>query len=236
MKFAIIDDHQIYLQILSERVSTVCKRYDIDFTIKCYDAPALLYDDNYLTSFDVVLLDIDMPHINGIELANKINRCKSSKDVPYIIFVSGMDHLVFEALNQFPYTFVRKSQLENLDKCILNIDREIKNSPAYSIKTGRTSVVVKIEKIICLEKEGNYVNFYTTDGVYQERSLIDDKQKDLAQYGFIRPHIGALVNANHIIEINSNHLRLSNSKEISISRTYKKETKEKYQEWLVRMK
>ena len=44
------------------------------------------------------------------------------------------------------------------------------------------------------------------------------------------------IQANYIAEINSNYLRLKNGKEMSISRTYKKEIKDKYNEWVVRMK
>ena len=104
------------------------------------------------------------------------------------------------------------------------------------MKIGRTTKLIEIDKIIYLEKQGNYVDIYTTEEVLQERSLIDDKYKDLAKFGFLRPHIGAIVNANYITDINSNYLRLSTGKEMSISRTYKKEIKAKYQEWLVKMK
>lgn len=236
MKIAIIDDQQVFLDELKERISTLCKHFNFECEIKCYDSPALIKDEDYLTKFEIILLDIDMPHINGIKLAREINRHRHSQIIPYIIFVSAMDFLVFEALEQFPYSFVRKSHLEDLDKCILNIHNMRKKSPVYSVKMGRTAKLIELDKTMYLEKNGNYVNFYTTEGMYQERSLIDDKYRDLSQYGFIRPHIGAIANANFITEINSNYIRLKNGKEIPISRTYKKEVKEKYYEWLVRVK
>ncbi len=236
MKIAIIDDEPLFLEEIEKRITKVCNQFEVELKIECYDSPMLIIDEDDFSAFDIVLLDIDMPNVNGIEIAKQINRTRHSEMLPYIIFVSAMDNLVFDALKQFPYSFVRKTHLEELDKCVLNIYKKLKNSPVYAVKIGRTTKLVELEKTIYLEKQGNYVYFYTTEGVLQERSLIDDKYRDLAQYGFVRPHVGAIVNAKYITDINSNFLRLANGKEMSISRTYKKEIKAKFQEWLVKMK
>ncbi len=236
MRIAIVDDESMYLEEIEKRITDVCNQYNIEHKIECYKSPVLIIDEDDFSAFDIVLLDIDMPGMNGIELAKQINRTRHSETLPYIIFVSAMDNLVFDALKQFPYSFVRKTHLEELDKCILNIYKKLKDSPVYAVKIGRTTKLIEIEKIIYLEKQGNYVDIITTEEVLHERSLIDEKYKDLAKFWFLRPHVGAIVNANYITDINSNYLRLSNGKEMSISRTYKKEIKAKYQEWLVKMK
>ncbi len=236
MRIAIVDDESLYLEEIQKRITDVCNQYNIKHKIECYKSPMLIIDEDDFSAFDIVLLDIDMPGINGIELAKQINRTRRSETLPYIIFVSAMDNLVFDALKQFPYSFVRKTHLEELDKCVLNIYKKLKNSPVYALKIGRTTKLIELSKTIYLEKQGNYVDIITTEEILHERSLIDDKYKDLAQFGFVRPHVGAIVNANYITDINSNYLRLSNGKEMSISRTYKKEIKAKYQEWLVKMK
>lgn len=236
MKIAIIDDEQIFLKQIEERVIAICNNNNFEYDIKCYGSPTRIPNDEDFAEFDVVLLDIDMPGINGIELASKINKRRRSITIPYIIFVTAMDNMVFEALEQFPYSFVRKTHLEDIDKCILNIHKMRTLSPVYSVKIGRTTKLIELDKTIYLEKQGNYVNFYTTEGIFQERSLIDDKYNALSQFGFIRPHVGAIANANYITEFNNSFLRLRNGKEMSISRTYKREVTEKYHEWLVRMK
>ena len=236
MRIAIVDDDQLFLEEIEKCVRLVCDQFSHEYKIKCYESPMLLVDEDDFSGVDIVLLDIDMPGINGIELAAQINKNRRSEIIPYIIFVSAMDNLVFEALKQFPYSFVRKSHLQDIKKCIANIYAKRQVSPVYAVKIGRTTKLVELDKIIYLEKQGNYVNFYTIEGVLQERSLIDNKYKDLSQYGFVRPHVGAIVNPKYISDINSNFLRLTNGIEMSISRTYKKEMKVKYQDWLVRMK
>lgn len=236
MKIAIIDDDSRYLELIRERVEFACKKIDADskFSIKCFSSPLSVDETEDYFAFDVIFLDIDMPGLNGIELAQMINKNRYSNSVPYIIFVSAMDNLVFEALQQFPYSFVRKSALKDIDKCIANIHKMRKHSPVYGVKIGRSTRFIELDKTIYLEKLGNYVTFYTEDGVFQERSLIDEKYNDLVQFGFVRPHIGAIANADYIIEINSDCVVLKNGTELQISRNFKKEFKDKYHKWLVR--
>ena len=235
MNFAVIDDDFVFLRDLEKHVIKICNINQVECKIRAYQDAMSFLDDKKAQACDVIFLDIDMPGINGIELAKQINDARISNTIPYIIFVSAMDNLVFDALQQFPYSFVRKSHLEDVEKCILNIAKMRKSSPVYAIKEGRTTKLIELEKTLYLEKQGNYVYFYTTDGVYQERSLIEDKYKDLEHYGFLRPHVGAIVNAMCIKEINSNYLRLTNGKEISISRNYKNEIKKKHFEWIARL-
>ncbi len=234
MRIAIVDDDHLFLDKIEKLVATVCDRFEQEYKIKCYESPMLLMDEEDFSSFDIVLLDIDMPGINGIELAGQINKGRRSETVPYIIFVSAMDNLVFDALKQYPYSFVRKSHLDDIEECVTNIHKIRQASPVYAVKVGRATKLIELDKIIYLEKQGNYVNFYTIEEMLQERSLIDNKYKDLVQYGFVRPHVGAVVNARYIANIDSNCLYLTNGKEISISRTYKKEFRAKHQEWLIR--
>ena len=125
MRIAIVDDESMYLEEIEKRITDVCNQYNIEHKIECYKSPVLIVDEDDFSAFDIVLLDIDMPGINGIELAKQINRTRRSETLPYIIFVSAMDNLVFDALKQFPYSFVRKTHLEELDKCILNIYKKL---------------------------------------------------------------------------------------------------------------
>ena len=50
---------------------------------------------------------------DGITIAKKINELKFESEFPYFIFVTSHDELVFEALNSIPYSFIRKSDVNN---------------------------------------------------------------------------------------------------------------------------
>lgn len=234
MKFAIIDDDLIFAKDLYKYILSICGDKDITPSVKTFNPDEAVKNLSSLINFDVIFLDIEMPEISGTDLAEKINLLRGTNSTPYIIFVTGKDNLVFEALKKLPYSFVRKSHLEDIDICIETLSKKISATPMYNIKIGRDIKSLEIKNIIYLEKKGNYTAFYTTEGIFRERAIIDDKQKDLKEHGFLRPHIGYLVNAAHITEFSGSFVGLSCGKEVTISRNYKKSLKEEFNEWMVK--
>lgn len=236
LNFAIVDDDKVFSQNLQEYITSFCKREGISASVSITDPESLFLGERAPFIYDVVFLDIDMPQLSGIELAHKLNSIKPVDGTPYIIFVTGQDNMVFEALQTFPYSFVRKSHLAEIESCIKNLEVRLHSNPTYAIKTGRDIKITEIKNIIYLEKQGNYTAFVTTNGTFQERSSIDEKFIELKNSGFIRPHIGSLVNAAHITDFSGSSLTLSNGQEIAISRSYKRSAKEDFNEWLVKAK
>lgn len=234
MNFAIVDDDKAFSQSLQKHITDFCQKEGITSSVSITDPESLFLGEGAPFIYDVILLDIEMPEISGIEIADKLNSIKPVSGAPYIIFVTARENLVFDALQTFPYSFVRKSHLFELDNCIRNIFAKLRSTPTYAIKTGREIKIAEISSIIYLEKQGNYTSFYTNTGVFQERTTIDEKYKELKEHGFLKLHIGALVNAAHITDFNGTSLRLSCGKEIAISRSYRHSVKEEFNEWLVK--
>ena len=236
MNVLIIDDDRNYHRILEKKVTEICQAIDIPLTVRCIDLPYASEEENRYLHSDVILLDIDMPKISGIELASRINSLKGNAEKPYIIFVTSMDGLVFEALREQPYSFVRKDHLDDLAPCLLRIHEKLQLSDSYTIKVGRDMVSLPFRELIYLEKSGNYVVFYTVNGEYRERTTIDEKEVDLKPYSFLRPHIGFLVNPAYIAEQLPESLRLNNGVIIPVSKRYRKEIKREFYEWMVSRK
>lgn len=236
MKIAIIDDDLLFARNLNTYVSGLCSLHDSLYSVTTVTPDEAEASPEVLLSYDVIFLDIEMPKLSGIELAEKINTLRGANSTPCIIFVTARDNLVFDALKKFPYSFIRKSHLEEIENCLESLFEKISNTPTYSIKIGRDIKSLEIKNIIYLEKQGNYTAFYTANGIFQERSVIDEKQRDLRQYGFLRPNIGHLVNAAHITDFSATTLRLSCGKEVNVSRNYKQSLKAEFNEWLVKTK
>ncbi|MCM1193508.1 MAG: response regulator [Butyrivibrio sp.] len=68
-----------------------------------------LYEAACRDSFDLLFLDIEMPGMNGFELAEKLCReCPGT----YLVFVSAYENLVFNVFEYDSIWFVRKGNLE----------------------------------------------------------------------------------------------------------------------------
>lgn len=233
MNILIIDDDQIFLNSLKQTVIEVCSKEDIPIKVSTEDDPVCVIEEEKYKHSDIILLDIDMPDVSGIEIASQINDRKGKSEKPVIIFVTNREELVFDALKEQPYSFVRKSHIEDLTACLLKIRDKISSADIYSIKTGRGIDNLFINDIIYLEKKNNYVHFHTEVGTYRERTNIESKLSDLSSYGFLRPQIGYIVNVRYIEEVQKNTVLLSNGKEVPLSKKYRKSIKQDFYEWMV---
>lgn len=234
MRFAIVDDDIIFAENLKRHIILLCEKNEYNVKIKCFNEANSILEEDQFVKYDIIFLDIEMPEINGIDIAERINKIRGENIVPYIVFVTSKEHLVFEALKKLPYSFIRKSQLSDIEQCLTSLCKRLSVSPTYSIKDGRGIRTIEIKDIIKVDKQRNYTVFHTKHGIYTERSCIDEKYKDLVQYNFLRPHIGALVNAEHIKEFNKDEITMSDGSIIAISRSYKKAFKEALHKWMRR--
>lgn len=236
MNIVLVDDDRIYLDELQETVTQMCERNHINATITATDKPLSLLEKNIYNHYDVILLDIDMPRISGIELASEINKLKGLSERPYIIFVSGRDGLVFQALREQPVSFVRKSDIDDLIPWLKKINSRLSVENTYSIKSGRLVERVLIREIVHLEKAGNYVIFHTLSSDFKERATIDEKENDFKPHAFIRPHISYLVNPLYIREVSSANIILTDGTALPLTKKLSKGVRQEFFDWMVSKK
>ena len=229
MKIAIIDDEKAFAERLHSYVLKLFteKHTAVDVTVTD-DSDFILYNGK---QYDVILLDIEMPGCSGINLASKLNEQKGGTDKPYIIFVTNCDGLVFDALKQQPFSFVRKSHLDDLKPCFDRLNKLCESDIYYPIKSGRDIERVALKDIFYLEKQKNYVIYHTAHGTISERTTLD-KKSDLLNKGFLRTHIGYMVNIRCIEKIQTADISLSDGTIIPLSRKYSEAVRKQFFEWM----
>ena len=229
MKLAIIDDEKAFAERLRSYVLKIFaeKHTAVEITVT-ENSEFILYNGK---QFDVILLDIEMPSCSGIHLASKLNEKKNIDEKPYIIFVTNRDGLVFDALKQQPFSFVRKSHLDDLKPCFDRLIMLCESDIYYPIKTGRDIERVALKDIFYLEKQKNYVIYHTSRGMISERTTLD-KKSDLLNKGFLRTHIGYMVNIRCIEKIQTADISLSDGTIIPLSRKYSEAVRKQFFEWM----
>lgn len=102
-KILVIDDEELLtrtLTLLLER-----KGYEVLAVKNGQEAEAICEEEE----FDLIIADIRMPGMNGIETVKSIRRRKNGKDIP-VIFISGYvdDSLEKEIESFHPFGYFRK--------------------------------------------------------------------------------------------------------------------------------
>ena len=236
LRIAIVDDEKSFLASLKKRILAICDRNDYLVSISTTTDPYSVLENELYKHNDIIFLDIEMPYLSGLDIASEINKQKGNSDLPYIIFITNRDGLVFTALKEQPYSFIRKSHIEDIEACIFRIFEKMKNDDFIYIKSGRTTDRVSLKEIRYIEKEKNYIIFHTENTQYRERNTIEERAIQLLSKGFVRPHIGYLINVRYIDEIMPQTVRLIDGTLIPLSKKYRKEVKQKFYEWVVKIR
>ena len=124
-------------------------------------------------SIDVLMLDIDMPHISGLQIANEIRKRKLNIT---LIFVSAHDEMVFDAIQYQPFRYMRKTRLDEEMPQVLEDVFELlkdKDDKYTIIKTDEGNKKIKNSEIMHIEvdKQKIYLNHYPFlcfDGGYKD--------------------------------------------------------------------
>ncbi len=227
MKIAIVDDNLIFVQSFKNRFVNMYNN-----TIKALDV--FTTAERFLESgykYDVVFLDIDMPGMSGLELA------KQYKDKMFsIVFVTNRDDLVFEAYNTTnTLGFVRKSNIEEDLPIVLDrLHRESQSTMYLTVKSSSELTRVRYSEILYIEKLSHNVILHTLTNDISMRKTISETEELLNGYGFVRTHIGYIVNMEYIKLINSKEVILVNGKVVPISRQKVKFVKDEFLRWSVK--
>jgi len=165
---------------------------------------------------DVVLLDIRMPGIDGLEVARHL---VGMDEPPGVIFITAYDDYALEAfkVNAIDY-LLKPVRAERLSEALHKVskpnklqwktlNREEDGSPKarthLSSRTRKGIILVPIDDVFYFRAEHKYVTVRYSEG----EVLIEDTLKDLEdEFGerFLRIHRNCLISKNHIQALEKN--------------------------------
>ena len=113
IQIAICDDSEITLQHLNQSVNTILKSNQEAAAITLYSSSeSLSYDIEEGHFFDLILTDIEMPHMNGMELATTIRTYLPGALIIFITAYTKQTHIFPYDIIQINKTFSKTSVLK----------------------------------------------------------------------------------------------------------------------------
>lgn len=180
--------------------------------------------------FDVFLLDVIMPHMNGIELASEI---RSKDQVAKIVFLTSSPEYAVEsyAVSAFHYLLkpIRRDKLfPVLEKACSEISSRLKQYIVVRTQTGLSKVF--FHDLIYVEVLGRTVYFHQKSEVtIESTSTISQVEAILLRdTRFIKPHRSYIVNLDYVKSLSQEGFRTTGGKFIPVSRNIFKEVKQGY--------
>jgi two-component system response regulator LytT len=222
---AIVDDDPQSISQLVKLIDQYAKEKGIDIQVSQWqDSAQFVF--NYKPIYDIIFLDVEMPKINGMEVA------KSIRDIDEAVF------LVFETeFGKYSIQGYRYGAMDYFLKPVSYYDLKIRMNalvkriaeriPVISINIGSGAYkVLKTSEILYIEEVGRKQVFHTADGEFSNftREGLSFLEKKLSPYGFCRCNSGFLINLTKVTGFSTNQIQIGKTT-FEISRLMKQKVK-----------
>lgn len=237
LTISVCDDNVAFSGRLVDKIRQLCitelpERIEFCVTDGFASADAVL---DYLKfhTIDILFLDIDMPGLNGFDLAAVLNERYLGM---IIIFISSYDDFVYSSFEYSPFRFLRKSRLEEelpgifakaVEKCIISNETML-----FSATDG--DKVLRLRDIYYFEGQKNYYLIHQTNReILRCRGTISRVESETARIGFVKIHAAYVVNMENIEKtVGANAVLMKDGAVLSISQGRMKQFKKTYMSFI----
>lgn len=219
LRVAIVEDETENI----EQIKQYIEKYQVEFTkeIKVSvfrDGSDIL--KNYKPDFDIILFDIEMPNVNGMQAAKQI-RAKD-KDV-VMVFITNMAQYAINGYEVGALDFILKPI--NYSTFRVRFTRAIrrvikKETGVILLNLGESVKRINTKQIYYVDIQNRMLHYHTELGEFAVRGTLQDAEKELKTYHFVKCNHWYLVNLKHVSEIKKNIVVVAGN-ELEISRRNK---------------
>ncbi|MDR1702312.1 MAG: LytTR family DNA-binding domain-containing protein [Sporomusaceae bacterium] len=203
IKAVIIDDEQPIcdeIEYLLKQIGEIeiCAKF-----VNCVDALVYISDRKP----DVIFLDVKMPGMSGLEIAEKLHSMQKS---PYIVFVTAYSEHAVEAFATLAVGYVTKPVTEEKLRQVLEKIRHLSAKTSEAPKTQIAKVcVLSNGKIVPVNKKDIVFIYVRDKGVFvrtrtdEFSAMLTLQEFDnlLAEINFLRIHRQYIINLDEVLEI-----------------------------------
>ena len=220
IRIAVADDDRECTRQLCQYIDKFSRESGQNCDVTVYhDGDELV--ERYKAQFDIILLDVEMPFLNGMTAAEMIRR--QDPEV-IIIFITNMAQYAIRGyavdaldyvLKPVPY-FALSQQLRKAEE---QLRRRVRHYLALPVEGGLRRLDSSL--IYYLESEGHRVHFYTEEGDFAAAGTLKAFEEKLAERPFARCNSGYLVNLAQVKSVQQGMVQVG-PYELQVSRPRRK--------------
>ncbi|MEW4306169.1 LytTR family DNA-binding domain-containing protein [Rossellomorea marisflavi] len=195
MKIGLVDDRVIDLDKLQVIVSGV-EGADIVFSTTSAEEA---YEQIKKETVDLLICDIEMPHLSGYELADIIHSHALSIAVIFVTANSGYAVHAFE-LNVHDYIMkpYSKERLQQSVRRLMEKSKSTEMTGRLYLKQKNNIHIVQKKDIIFIERSGRSTTIYTRNEQIKTYLTLNELEGELRERDFIRSHRSFIINIHYV--------------------------------------
>lgn len=212
MQIAVCDDEPM----AATQIKKTIEEYSTDEVKTFFLADDLLKSDK---GFDLIILDIRMPGMTGIDAAKKIREMRNDVD---IIFVTNEKDYVFDAFDVEAVHYLlkpvdAKKLYAVLDKVRSRKERMLLDGEFVLIETRWSTYQIRKADILYVESQGKKCLIHTDSRQVDCYGTMAEYEEKLGT-SFYRCHRSYLVNIDHIVGYTSDKIELQGGGEVFMAK------------------
>jgi len=186
--------------------------------------------------YDLIILDILMPYMTGIEAAREIRQFNNAAK---IIFATSSPEFAVESYSVDAYYYALKPIWKEklfvlLDKVISELDTQTGSSILIKSKDGLTRIF--ISRLEFAEVIGRTILYHLTDGsVIEALGSMSKLESELLSYpNFLKPHRSYIINVKHIDTLSQREMKMQSHATVPMAKANFHEIKSAYMSFAFR--
>lgn len=216
-RIAVIDDNLTDREYVTALVRIWAENKNIAVQTASFpSAEAFLFTYEEDKAWDILLLDIEMGSMNGVELAKTIRQENAAVQM---VFITGFPDFMGEGYEVSALHYLMKpvsrEKLDGvLDKAAANLSKTEKQ---LRIAHDRQTEFVPLSEILYVEAQKQYVAIHTAGETHRMKASLAETEGQLDEF-FFKCQRSFLVNLRYVKRIKNDCVVLKNDVEVPISR------------------
>lgn len=214
---ALCDDEKMAMDHVIAAVQRILDKNDIKFELTCFnngfDLIKNLQEGCY---YDLIMLDIMMPEINGIDLTRHIKEnCETSR----VILVSSSTDYVFRGYDVGVDNYLVKPLDEKrTEEVLLKNYKKCRESSFFHLKVGDTMVKIYYHDVEYIESFRKKLTYHVAGKAYEVYGKLDDFCQEMPPEDFCRCHKSYVINLDKVTKIKRYSFTTASGKTVPISK------------------
>ena len=228
-RIAICEDEKVVLEYESGLVKEWAASHEYPLELDTYvSAEQFLFESEDKSPYDLLIFDIQMKDMNGMELAKKL-RARGADSA--IIFVTGIPDYAIEGYEVGAVRYILKPVKADVLNGLLDAvyaERQKKTEDFFVLGQGSDLERILFEKIVYIEARGHYVHMKGTDFEREWKSSFSEAAAAFETKSFFCLRRGLLVNLQHVSKITRTDCVLDDGEQLPVARGVYKELNEAF--------